>query len=87
MGSVILPHLDVVIEMIEKNIFRPLPVLKKAGPPGEEVGGDIDDVLVDPAWPHLLPVYEFFLQLIVNEAVDVKTLKIYITHSFIQEFL
>lgn len=73
--------------MIEKNIFRPLPVLKKAGPPGEEVGGDIDDVLVDPAWPHLLPVYEFFLQLIVNEAVDVKTLKIYITHSFIQEFL
>jgi hypothetical protein len=24
--------------MIEKNIFRPLPVLKKAGPPGEGVG-------------------------------------------------
>ena len=41
MASVIIPHLDVVIEMIEKNIFRPLPVLKKAGPPGEEVGGDI----------------------------------------------
>jgi hypothetical protein len=25
--------------MIEKNIFRPLPVLKKAGVPGEGVGG------------------------------------------------
>jgi serine/threonine-protein phosphatase 2A regulatory subunit B' len=34
MASVIIPHLDVVIEMIEKNIFRPLPVLKKAGVPG-----------------------------------------------------
>jgi serine/threonine-protein phosphatase 2A regulatory subunit B' len=34
MTSVIIPHLDVVIEMIEKNIFRPLPVLKKAGVPG-----------------------------------------------------
>lgn len=46
MASVILPHLDVVIEMIEKNIFRPLPVLKKAGPPGEEVGGDIVRLLL-----------------------------------------
>ena len=46
-----------------------------------------DEVLVDPAWPHLQPVYEFFLQLIVNEAADVKTLKVFITHSFIQEFL
>lgn len=81
--------------MIEKNIFRPLPVLKKAGPPGEGVGMDDvwlyvlwkDEVLVDPAWPHLQPVYEFFLQLIVNEAADVKTLKVFITHSFIQEFL
>lgn len=42
--SVIIPHIDLVIEMIEKNIFRPLPVLKKAGPPGEGVG--MDEVLV-----------------------------------------
>jgi serine/threonine-protein phosphatase 2A regulatory subunit B' len=41
--SVIIPHIDLVIEMIEKNIFRPLPVLKKAGPPGEGVG--MDEVL------------------------------------------
>ena len=27
------------MEMIEKNIFRPLPVLKKAGAPTEGVGG------------------------------------------------
>jgi serine/threonine-protein phosphatase 2A regulatory subunit B' len=43
------------------------------------------EVLVDPSWPHLQPVYEFFLQLIVNDAADVKTLKVFITLSFVQE--
>ena len=38
MNTVIIPHLDLVINMIEKNIFRPLPILKKAGLPGEGVG-------------------------------------------------
>lgn len=35
MSTVIIPHLDLVINMIEKNIFRPLPILKKQGLPGE----------------------------------------------------
>jgi serine/threonine-protein phosphatase 2A regulatory subunit B' len=69
--------------MIEKNIFRPLPVLKKQGAPSEGIAMEEDEVLVDLAWPHLNPVYEFFLQLIVNEAADVKSLKVFITHSFI----
>lgn len=72
------PHLDLIMEMIEKNIFRPLPVLKKQATNGE-IGIDDDD-LVDPAWTHLQPVYEYFLQLIVNEQPDVKSLKIFITH-------
>lgn len=38
MSTIIVPHLDLVIDMIEKNIFRPLPILKKAGLPGEGVG-------------------------------------------------
>lgn len=58
MVSLIIPHLDLVMEMIEKNIFRPLPVLKKAGAPTEGVGGVAemppdDELLIDPAWPHL----------------------------------
>ena len=43
------------------------------------------EVLVDLSWPHLQPVYEFFLQLIVNDTADVKTLKVFITLSFVQE--
>lgn len=59
--SLVIPHLDLVVEMIEKNIFRPLPILKKAS--GSSEGGimDEDEVMVDVAWPHLQPVYEFFL--------------------------
>jgi len=38
MTAVIIPHLDLVVAMIEKNIFRPLPILKKAGLPGEGIG-------------------------------------------------
>lgn len=72
--------------MIEKNIFRPLPVLKKANSP-TDIGMEDEEVLVDTAWPHMQPVYEFFLQLIVNEGAEVKSLKVFITHSFIQEFL
>ena len=32
-------------------------------------------------------IYEFFLQLIINEAADVKSLKVYVTPQFVQEFL
>ncbi|CAD8146100.1 unnamed protein product [Paramecium pentaurelia] len=84
--NLVVPHLDLIIEMIEKNIFRPLPILKKTATNGE-IGMEDDDQLIDPAWTHLQPVYEYFLQLIVNEQPDVKSLKIFITHSFIQEFL
>ena len=52
MSSLIIPNIKLVIEMIEKNIFRPLPVLKKTAPPAE-IGMEEIEVLVDPSWPHL----------------------------------
>jgi len=84
--ALIIPHLELVMEMIEKNLFRPLPVLKKAPPPTEGMTVmEEEDLLIDPSWPHLQPVYEFFLQLISKEAADVKSLKVFISHGFIQE--
>jgi len=47
------------MEMIQKNVFRPLPVVKKSGP--NEMGIEEEEIIVDPSWPHLQPVYEFFL--------------------------
>jgi serine/threonine-protein phosphatase 2A regulatory subunit B' len=72
--------------MIERNIFRPLPSGKKSNLQFSETGVEQEEE-VDPAWPHLQGIYEFFLQLVINEAVEVRTLKIYVTPQFIQEFL
>lgn len=85
-NNLVIPNLDAVMDMIQKNIFRPLPVVKKQGAAGE-MGMDDDEVIFDPSWPHLQPVYEFFLQLIINDSDEIKGLKAFITHKFIQEFL
>lgn len=84
--SLVIPNIEIVMEMIQKNIFRPLPVVKKQGVAGETANDD-DETVIDPSWPHLQPVYEFFLQLIMNEAAEIKNLKQFISHKFIQEFL
>lgn len=80
MVSLIIPHLDDVMTMIEKNIFRPLPNVKKANLQFSETGVEQEDE-VDPAWPHLQGIYEFFLQLIINEAVEVRQLKVYVKYE------
>jgi serine/threonine-protein phosphatase 2A regulatory subunit B' len=87
--TLFIPHIELVMEMITKNIFRPLPSLRrnniKLGV--SETGVETEEQESDPAWPHLRGVYEIFLQVIVNESCDVKTLKQFITLNFIQEFL
>lgn len=72
--------------MIEKNIFRPLPNVKKSNLGFAETGIDQEEDM-DPAWPHLQGIYEFFLQLVINEAVEVRNLKVYVNPQFVQEFL
>jgi serine/threonine-protein phosphatase 2A regulatory subunit B' len=85
-ATLIIPNLDEVMQMIEKNIFRPLPNVKKSNIGLSDTGLEQEDE-VDPAWPHLQGIYEFFLQLVINESVDVKSLKVYVTPQFVQEFL
>jgi hypothetical protein len=46
--------------MIEKNIFRPLPNVKKGSLGFSETGVETEEDM-DPAWPHLQGIYEFFL--------------------------
>ena len=80
--SVIIPNLDEVMQMIEKNIFRPLPNVKKSNLGFTETGIDQEEEM-DPAWPHLQGIYEFFLQLVINESVEVRSLKVYVTPQFV----
>ena len=84
--SIIINNMDETMQMIEKNIFRPLPNVKKSNLNFAETGIDQEEEM-DPAWPHLQGIYEFFLQLVINESVEVKQLKFYVTAKFVQEFL
>jgi len=59
-ATLIIPNLDEVMQMIEKNIFRPLPNVNKKNLGFSETGIEQEDE-VDPAWPHLQGIYEFFL--------------------------
>mmetsp|Transcript_37633 Transcript_37633/g.27742 ORF Transcript_37633/g.27742 Transcript_37633/m.27742 type:complete len:87 (+) Transcript_37633:237-497(+) len=79
MKDLIIPCLPEVFKMIEKNLFRPLPNIKKGGMEVKDSGLEQEDE-VDPAWPHLQGIYEFFLQLIVSDLLDMKVLKVYISH-------
>ena len=71
------------MQMIEKNIFRPLPNVKKSNLGLAETG--VEEM--DPAWPHLQGIYEFFLQLVIHESIEVRSLKVYVTPQFVQDFL
>ena len=81
-AGLIIPNLDEVMQMIEKNIFRPLPNVKKNNLGFAETGIDQEEEM-DPAWPHLQGIYEFFLQLVINESVEVRSLKVYVTPQFV----
>lgn len=74
------------MQMIEKNIFRPLPNVKKSNLGLAETGVDQEEEM-DPAWPHLQGIYEFFLQLVIHESIEVRSLKVYVTPQFVQDFL
>ena len=85
-AQLIVPNLDHCVRMIEKNIFRCLPNVKKSNLAFSETGIEQEEE-TDPAWPHLQGVYEFFLQLVINEEVEVRALKAYVTPEFVSQFL
>ena len=84
--QILMPNLSHVMKMIEKNIFRPLPNKKKSNLAFSETGVEQEEE-VDSAWQHIQGIYEFFLQLIMNESADVKSMKGYITPLFVNRFM
>lgn len=65
-----------IIKMISLNMFRALP------PANEEFDPDEDEPSLEPSWPHLQVVYEFFLRFIVSAEVKAKSAKKFIDQSF-----
>ena len=57
-----------VVAMVSANIFRPLPARSKDTPFDPEE----DEPILEPAWPHLHIVYEFFLRFVVSGSTEAK---------------
>uniref|UniRef100_A0A1D1ZHJ5 Serine/threonine protein phosphatase 2A regulatory subunit n=1 Tax=Anthurium amnicola TaxID=1678845 RepID=A0A1D1ZHJ5_9ARAE len=76
-----------ITKMVSLNLFRAF-----VSPPHENKVLDAFDLeeeepLMDPAWPHLQIVYEFFLRFVASPETDSKLAKRYIDHSFVLRLL
>ena len=82
----VLPNLEDVINMIEFNLFRPLPYVEKASGDSGDAGSK-HIVVPEITWPHIKPIYEFFLKLLGNASTDKVFLFPVITEEFIANFI
>jgi len=80
------PSLDLIMEMIEINIFRPLPFIKPAELDAMDEGAK-DEEIQDKSWSTLIYVYEILLHIIKHPAITESILKHFLTESFIQNLL
>lgn len=79
--------LQEIVKMVSTNFFRTL-----TSPPRENKALEAFDVedeepSMDPAWPHLQVVYEFFLRFVASPETDAKLAKRYVDHSFVLRLL
>eukprot|EP00753_Platysulcus_tardus_P009462 PLAT212.17.p2 GENE.PLAT212.17~~PLAT212.17.p2 ORF type:complete len:478 (+),score=262.43 PLAT212.17:325-1758(+) len=70
-----------VVFMVASNLFRTLP------PQMEDYDPEEDEPVLEPAWPHLQVVYEFFLRFIVSSEVNAKVAKRYVDQAFLIQLI
>mmetsp|Transcript_35032 Transcript_35032/g.69221 ORF Transcript_35032/g.69221 Transcript_35032/m.69221 type:complete len:469 (-) Transcript_35032:75-1481(-) len=73
------------VDMVGANIFRALHV--KSRDPLAFSDPEGDEPNLEPAWPHLQIVYEFFLCFVVANNVDPKVAKQFVDQNFMMKFL
>lgn len=76
-----------VIKMVSVNLFRSLSPQPRENKTLEAFDLEEEEPLMDPAWPHLQIVYEFFLRFVASPETDAKLAKRYIDHSFVLKLL
>lgn len=76
-----------IIKMVSANLFRTLTSPARENKVLEAFDVEEDEPLMDPAWPHLQVVYEFFLKFVTSPETDAKLAKRYIDHSFVIRLL
>ncbi|XP_049385312.1 serine/threonine protein phosphatase 2A 57 kDa regulatory subunit B' theta isoform-like [Solanum stenotomum] len=76
-----------IVKMVSSNLFRPLTSQPRENKVLEAFDLEDDEPLMDPAWPHLQIVYEFFLRFVASPETDAKLSKRYVDHSFVLRLL
>lgn len=74
-------------KMVSINLFRALTPQPRENKATEAFDLEEEEPLMDPAWPHLQLVYEFFFRFVASSETDAKLAKRYIDHSFILKLL
>lgn len=70
-----------IMACVTTNICRALP------PQTEDFDPEEDDPVLEPSWPHLQVVYEFFLRFIVSTEVNAKTAKKFVDQRFCAQLI
>lgn len=65
-----------IMNCVRANICRSLP------PQTEDYDPEEDEPVLEPSWPHLQVVYEFFLRFVVSSEVNAKVAKKYVDATF-----
>lgn len=65
-----------IMACVKTNICRALP------PQNEDFDPEEDEPILEPSWPHLQVMYEFFLRFVVSSEVNAKVAKKYVDNSF-----
>lgn len=76
------PILVEMLKMVSANLFRALP-----GQGDDVADPEDEEPTLEPAWPHLQIVYEFFLRFIASNDMDLKILKKHINGLFVLHIL
>ncbi|KAH7290166.1 hypothetical protein KP509_30G034600 [Ceratopteris richardii] len=72
-----------VVKMVEANLFRGLPPSAHENAHLESFDMDEDEINMEPAWPHLQVVYEFFLRFVASSDTDPRVAKVHINQEFV----
>ncbi|XP_051116318.1 serine/threonine protein phosphatase 2A 57 kDa regulatory subunit B' theta isoform-like [Andrographis paniculata] len=76
-----------IVRMVSANIFREFMPQPRENKLIDGVDLEEEEPAMDPAWPHLQVVYEFFLRFIASTETEAKIAKKYIDHSFVLKLL
>ncbi|KAG5534770.1 hypothetical protein RHGRI_022769 [Rhododendron griersonianum] len=81
------PVVQEMVKMVSVNLFRTLTPQPRENKVLEAVDMEEDEPMMEPAWPHLQIVYEFFLRFVASPGMDAKLAKRYVDHSFVVRLL